>query len=264
MNEIDTAMGLHEIPKAAMSLTRINSAINQLLADLPTFIANTEHKAQRREEYLIRREGIGAISPGTGYEIRIERALWSKYHQQVTSDAMPFLPTCSRIAGYSVALFSEQEQANWGEVDLLGVSSNGLPIPIELKQDTGDNILKMIVQVAAYGVAVRHLWNLTDSPFRRCWNALSFCPDTDMPLSGQNHMAEIECICLATKAYWDRAFGRDGERRTAGQIMDDSWGPINNLVQEFRNQKLNISFAAVFIEPDLPTITSCSTITLRT
>lgn len=46
--EIDSSLGLHEIPKKAMQLTRINNAAEQLEKGLRLFIKNTESKVQER------------------------------------------------------------------------------------------------------------------------------------------------------------------------------------------------------------------------
>ncbi|WP_149752595.1 hypothetical protein [Rubripirellula obstinata] len=235
-----------------MTITRINGAIEQLFPNLEEFIENTEAKVQPRKDYPIERDDVGGITSKTQFEIKIERALWSKYHEHKSSEASPFLPTCPRIVGYQVPLFNQDNQQGWGEIDLIGASPNGMPVPIELKQDTGENVLKMIVQSAAYSIAVRKVWNLPNSPFQKCWQSLAL--GNELP----KEMSEINCICLATEAYWKRARGNASGRRSEGQIMPDSWPLINRLVEKFSEHGIQVSFASVVLAPELPTISSCS------
>jgi hypothetical protein len=256
--EIDSSLGLHEIPKKAMQLTRINNAAEQLEKGLRLFIKNTESKVQERNQYVIKREDIGRISPGTGYEIRLERALWQKYHKQDQDGEPNFLPKSPCIIGYSVALFNNRNQANWGEIDLMGVSQDGMPIPIELKKDTGDNILKMIVQVAAYGVAVRRLWNSDKCGFRNSWTSLEL-PSCS---SANKSMERIECICLAPEDYWNRTFGQKGTKRREGQVNRDSWESIKKLVKKFDEFGVSLTFATILLDNDLPKISGCTSIEL--
>ncbi len=254
--EIDQTLGLHEIPKKAMALTRINGAIKQIVDNLQGFIDNTRNKVQLRQSYMIKRINTGEITPGTDFEIKIERALWAKYHQAAASVGDRFLESCPLIAGYSVGLFAERKQNNWGEIDLLGISPDGKPIPIELKQDMGDNILKMIIQVAAYAIAVQRVWNEKDSKFQASWR------DLGLENCFNGGLDKVECICLATEAYWQRAFGDRSNRRIAGQIQADSWGPIKKLINEFQKKGIEISFATVVLGTELPTISSCNSVEL--
>lgn len=74
-----------------------------------------------------------------------------------------------RIVAYQVPL-KDGKSRGWGHIDLLGISQDGLPVIIELKKDpksrtrqrteASETPLRIILEAAAYGVALRRNWDL--------------------------------------------------------------------------------------------------------
>ena len=58
----------------------------------------------------------------------------------------------------------------WGELDLLGATAEKIPVAIELKIFPREYLLKAIVEVLAYGVAIRKaLSGIDGCPLRSQW-----------------------------------------------------------------------------------------------
>jgi hypothetical protein len=64
-------------------------------------------------------------------EDKWERAMYNRWGPQGSG---PYLPICHRIQAYQFPLQASRKDKSWGKVDLLGIGSNFLPVPNELKK----------------------------------------------------------------------------------------------------------------------------------
>ena len=81
----------------------------------------------------------------------------------------PWVPF-RKVVSYQVMLRNTNEDRGWGELDLLGATAENVPVAIELKIHPGEYLLRAIVEVLAYGVAIRKAWNATDEcPLSSQW-----------------------------------------------------------------------------------------------
>ena len=225
--------GLHQIGNALKGLQSLGEHSTQLALELAERIELTRKAVCIREEYGVNRSGVGAVHSGSQAEIRLERSLWKTYG---TDDCgMPFLDSCPRLISYAVALFNAREQANWGEVDLIGVSKDGLPVVIELKDEKGDNPLRMTIEGAAYCIAVMTAWN--KGSFRDEWAKVT--GERSLP----DRLQSIQLIGLAPEAYWKRVIGT-GDRRTEGQVFSDHWPAFDSLLSALSKHGIHVSYAS--------------------
>jgi hypothetical protein len=151
-----------------------------------------------------------------------------------------YLPTCPHLQAYQVPLKRPGEESRWGKVDLLGVSPEFLPVVNELKQpESNENVLRMLTEMAAYGIAVQEAW-----PTLRCeWEPAMRARFGDA-VRVPEHLERVSVIGVAPTAFWARHLGwpgSDGTRR----VPDEAWPCVCALVAAFREYHLDISFAVV-------------------
>lgn len=226
-SSLPTDRGLHQIHHQLNVPDRVCAQCEQLVAELPQWISRTETLAPLREAYVIDRTDVGGVHVGSDYEIRLERSLWNTFRHH------RFLDVCPGLASYSVGLFNQQQQNDWGEVDLLGRSGNNTPVVIELKQATGRNPLSMIVQGLAYAIAIRKAWKA----FRPSWvQAVGDAPDSlGVPL----------IVGLAPTQYWDRFMGS-----TASEFDSRHWHSIRNFLTAVENNGFQVRLASFSVADD--------------
>jgi hypothetical protein len=191
MRPINPLKGLHRIKRDFQK--RIMAAqCDQLVAVVDDPIAATFKAAPVRERpYLVARTKV-TLNPG-GSEARLERAL----HAQWSKDGCSPVEGCwERLIAFQVNLPNKRDQANadWGEIDLLGVAADGLPVIIELKDGTShEPPAAVLVQAADYALALQKAWPV----FRAEWLG-AVCPKQPLPTA--LHPARL--VCAAPAAYW--------------------------------------------------------------
>ena len=129
-------------------------------------------------------------------EAKLERSLIQRW---------PALSTQSLLQGrsrgfqsYQIPIFANRQAEDWGYVDLIGVSPDVLPQIWEIKRGgSKDSPFHLVLQMIAYGIAIRHLWNR--GAFRKEWIRVQ-------PSSSENEMIrEIQLFGIAPSAYWTEA-----------------------------------------------------------
>jgi hypothetical protein len=93
-----------------------------------------------------------------------------------------------------VNLPAKRDAEGWGEIDLLGLAEDGLPIVIELKRGKSEEPpVRLLVQAAAYGIALqRAWWFLREEWLRRV------CPSKPIPTA----LLPCRLVCAAPEEYW--------------------------------------------------------------
>jgi hypothetical protein len=60
---------------------------------------------------------------------------------------------------YTLFTVTASDDKGWGEIDLLGIAADGLPVVIEIeKRDSTETPASVLVQAAAYGLALQRAW----------------------------------------------------------------------------------------------------------
>jgi hypothetical protein len=240
----DSTGGFHDLIRRADPLSTVPERCEAILGRLERLIACTRDAAPRRlSDYRLRRS-----SPGPApyhEESQWERSMWTKWGPDGCG---AFLPNCVRLQTYQFPLKRHREDRLWGKVDLLGVSPERLPVVVELKRRrTTDTILRMLLEMTAYGIALQELWSApqSDNTFKRDWELVSKeLVDCAAPLP--DRLDRLPLVGIAPQAYWDRALGRVPTDRT-GRVPSKAWPLLRSLVEELNVQcGFAISFAVVY------------------
>jgi hypothetical protein len=150
-----------------------------------------------------------------------------------------FVPICKRIQTYQYPLQATRKDRRWGKIDLLGIGTDFLPVPNELKKrKTNDSPLRMLVELAAYGFAIQKVWpNL-----REHW-AEALCWYEGSPSNFPEKLDRVTLVCVAPEEYWCRCLGRPGT--DPGAFPSEAWPLFWELVDKFKVKGFNIHFVAV-------------------
>jgi len=93
--------------------------------------------------------------------VRTPSATRSLHQQWSGATCTPAEGCWQRIAGFQVNLPGKRGDKGWGEIDLLGVAADGLPIVIELKHGSSkEPPPALLAQAAAYAIALQKAWGI--------------------------------------------------------------------------------------------------------
>lgn len=209
-----------------------------LLDGIDDLIAATERVApvRTRQPYVLVREAAGAP---TNEEARWERAIWSEWN---VARPEGFLPgVCSDVISYQIMLRDANTDRKWGEVDLLGRSSDGAPVVIELKGPSSkEPPLRGIVEGLAYAIAIRKAWVPC---FGRQW-----CDR--LQIATPEQFDRVRTIFAAPADYWDRVTGKRGP---AWRVPSLAWEAIVRLMHALAERELPVSLVRLeAVDPETP------------
>jgi hypothetical protein len=197
----------------------------------------------------------------THEEDKWERAMYKKWGPAGSDQ---FVPVCKRIQTYQYPLQERgKESRYWGKIDLLGIGADFLPVPIELKKrDAVESPLRMLVEVVAYGFAIRKVWPRLKDHWDKAVRWFGVSP-SQLP----EKLDRVTLICVAPDEYWRRCLGLlAGTKR--GAFPSQAWPPFWKLVDAF-GRWFDIHFVALDGSWDtddmagLPTITGARILDLR-
>lgn len=235
---IDCTKSLH-ILKNDFTKTYLARQCEQLLAGLDQAIAATTECAPVRSNSRYFDERDGGSPSATSTEALWERAMWAHFSDAVTARALP--GAWYRLVTYQVPLRNTQGDDGWGAVDLLGVSHQGLPVVVELKRPGAHDVTpaEMLVQAAAYAVALRKAWA---SGFAQQWYELvsSKFGFRTPPSSGASPVVHL--VGAAPPDYWQQWIG---DTAKAKKVTAEDWSQVAALVAALGERGLPASFVEV-------------------
>jgi Holliday junction resolvase-like predicted endonuclease len=242
---LDESKSLHELKRDVNTLTFMGEHCQQLLCFLDQAIKTTYdlapvRKPRRNQDDLYRfcrSANEGQLHPD-GNEDRLNRAIWIQYGCCAGGKKEFLLGICRCILSREVPLYSDSKDSGWGEIDLVGVSSKGTPVVVELKPaESKDTPLKMLIQAASYGVALRKAWNDDSRHLASEW-----CRAVSVPASSASEcLFDVPLVCLAPAGYWARRIGQRG-KHTNGKVPTEAWPVFHHLVKAFAAHGLPASF----------------------
>jgi hypothetical protein len=190
LRTIDPKKGLHGL-KHDIQKRFMAEQCEQLVAVLDEAISATFAAApDRRRPYLIDRTRIA--HPKEGLEAHLERSLYAQWSE---ANCSPAIGCWDKIAAFQVSLAAKRQAEGWGEIDLLGIAPDGLPVVIELKRDKStEPPAALLVQSAAYGIALQRAWWF----LREEWLQKTK-PSKPIPTALQ----PCRLVCAAPDAYWE-------------------------------------------------------------
>jgi hypothetical protein len=262
--KIDPKLGLHELANSRMGgdlfnfqLSRAEEQTEYILSNLDNLVKNTITKAPKRtKDFCLGRSRTEP--PLTHEEDKWERAMYGKWGPGGSGE---FVSVCKRIQAYQYPLQATRKNRRWGKIDLLGIGTDFLPVPIELKRrKTNESPLKMLVEVAAYGFAIQKVWpNL-----REHW-AEALCWFEGSPARFREKLDKVTLICVAPDEYWTSCLGQPGTN--PGAFPPEAWPPFWELVDAF-GKWFDIHFVAINegswdVTKESPKITGARLLDLR-
>lgn len=190
---MDPSLGLHRLKRefqkkyAAEQCYQLTQMLDEAIA------ATFEQAPVRGRKYLADRSAMTRTPAGK--EAQLE---WAIYRQWSG-------PSCERVEGcwqrlinFQVNLPARRGDKDWGEVDLLGVADDGLPVLIELKDGASpEPPPRLLVQAAAYGLALQKAW----PSFRGEWLRETAKHGFTSPLP--TALLPCRLVCAAPHEYWD-------------------------------------------------------------
>jgi hypothetical protein len=235
-------LGLHELANSGgerdsfrFQLAAAKEQTENILSNLDNLVENTRDKApSRTKDFCLDRVTDPDL---TDEEDKWERAMYKKWGPKGSGEFVPF---CKRIQTYQYPLREHgKENRRWGAIDLLGIGTDFLPVPIELKKrEADDSPLRMLVEVAAYGFAISKVWpNLKDywgEAVRRFEGS---------PLDFPATLGEVTLVGVAPDAYWCQCLGLLPQTKK-GEFPPPAWTPFWKLIDALRKW-FNIRFVAV-------------------
>jgi hypothetical protein len=244
-NKINPNLGLHELATSGEGYFQLGPAKQRteyIRSSLTNLVKNTIERAPMRDgDFHLHR--ATDLQPGRKKgkhyeEHKWERAMyeaWGPQHKGVGE----FVSVCKHIQTYQYPLKSSHKNNRWGKIDLLGIGTDFLPVPIELKKrETNDSPLRMLVEVSAYGFAIQKVWPI----LKEHWiEALSWCGGS--PSQFPATIKKVTLICAAPEEYWCQCLGLLPGRKQ-GKFPLAAWPSFWKLVDAL-GQWFDIHFVAV-------------------
>jgi hypothetical protein len=221
----------HKMGKATMSLTRMASHCKTILEHLEEHIHSTSESSPVRKgrSYRLQRPPRDAIEKSNRERI-LEQAIWRQFGDRAVNRV--FLDgTSPQIQAYQVPLYGTRKADGWGKVDLVGVTSNGGPVVIELKDERAkDPPLRMLTEALAYACAVRKAWDA--GPFQTEWQEAMHLRGIPAAFSAPG---DVPVVLLAPHSRWQRMIGQPGIR-SFGKVPAEAWGPFLELTHACKSR----------------------------
>jgi len=239
-NVLTNAMSLHEI-KDIIQLTFADQHAEFIANNLETLIENTYRVAPVRKadhEYTLARPDNRNLTPSANFlEKHWEEAIFRKWEKD--EDGLDSLIPFRKIMSYQIMLRETNENRGWGELDLLGVTATNIPVAIELKLHPREYLLRAIVEVLAYGVAIRKAWSGIDGcPLRSQWT--SFVGKIDS-------LVDLPLAVMAPASYWEVILS-DSPKRIGFQTPQSVRQTIRKLLQKMCIVNYPLTFVEVNAE----------------
>lgn len=238
---LDKTMSLHVI-KDKMQLKFAEQHAGFIADNLETLIDNTYCVAPVRKAGhlypLDRKDRHNLTSNVSPLEKHWEEAIFRKWNKD-EKDLDPRVPF-RRIVSYQVMLRETNKNCGWGELDLFGATAEKIPVAIELKINPSQYLLRAIVEVLAYGIAIRKAWSGIDGcPLRSQWANVVGKIDSlvDLPLA-----------VMAPASYWQVVLS-ESTKRIRCQTSQPVRQNIKKLLAKMHCAKYPLTFVEVHAEP---------------
>ena len=240
---LEKSMSLHVI-KDKTQLTFTGQHADFIADNLETLIENTYRVAPVRKAghpYVLVHKGPHRLTPSAApREKHWERAIFEKWknNDEALDPRAPF----RRVVSYQVMLRDTNDDAGWGEVDLFGATKENLPVVVELKTERREDLLRAIVEVLAYGVAIRKAWSGIDGcPLRSQWAKT---------VGEAGNLVDLPLAVVAPDFYW-QAVLNDSQKKTPDQTPMASRQSIKTLMDKMHRANYPLTFVEVTKKPQL-------------
>ncbi len=231
MRVINPDLGLHRLKRDFFQKRHLAAQCDALREGIDRALDATLAAAPvRRKAYALRRDpGRLPAHP----EARWEQGCWEQWSRP-TSDPAP--DAWHRLIGYQVMLRNDNDNEEWGEIDLLGASALGHPLVIELKApNSTDTPAEMMVEAASYALAIRNAWAVLSpqwqSEIERCGISSTVALPSTWPL-----------LCVAPSGYWDTWIGTSPRAR---RVSPEARAALGRLRDAFGTRGYPVTFVSL-------------------
>lgn len=242
-NVLDKTMSLHVI-KDMMQLSFAEQHADFIANNLETLIANTYSVAPVRKAdhpYPLVHKDPHKLTPSAPpLEKHWEEAIFRKWKENKDSlgAGVPF----RKVVGFQVMLRDTNKDLGWGEVDLLGATAKKIPVVIELKIKPSEYLLRAIVEVLAYGVAIRKAWGgFHGCSLRSQWESIVGKTDS---------LGDLPLVVMAPTSYWEVILS-DSPKRIRFQTPQPVRQSIKKLLANMHSVHYPLTFVEVHKEQQL-------------
>ena len=233
-NVLDNTMSLHDI-KDKMQLRFAEQHAEFIFNNLEDLIDNTYCAAPvRKNKYPLIRPDERNLTPNVPpLEKHWEEAIFRKWRK--ADDDLDSRIPFRKIVSYQVMLRDTNKNVGWGEIDLLGATAKNIPVAIELKIKPGEYLLRAIVEVLAYGVAIRKAWSGIDGcPLCSQWTSV---------IGKIDSLIALPLVVMAPDSYWNVVLS-DSPEKTRFQTPH----PVRQTIKKLLEKMYCINYPLTFVE----------------
>ncbi len=230
MYEIDCAESLH-ITKGRFRKQYMAMQCQQLERGLDQAIEATKEFAPVRvaKTYFPQR----AERLPRDDESKWEEAIWRRWSHPEATPA----PDWNRILYYQVMLRDTNKDLGWGEIDLIGIREELIPVVVELKIQESITPASTMVQGVAYAIAIQKAWR---GRLRQDWNSLlqQFGFVAELP----HELNEIDVVLAAPTSYWSEWLSAISNSPRARTVKEAAWHALCDLRRAFERAGYRTKF----------------------
>ena len=235
-NDLDEEMSLHDI-KDKMQLRHAEQHADFIVNNLERLIENTYRVAPVRKanhKYTLEPSDDRNLTPSANcLQKNCDAAIFKKWKKDEggLDPRVPF----RKIVSYQVMLRDTNKNRGWGEIDLLGTTAENIPVAIELKIKPSEYLLRAIVEVLAYGVAIRKAWNGIDG--------CSLCSQWASVVGKIDSLVDLPLAVVAPASYWQVVLS-DSPKRIRFQTPQ----PVRQSIKKLLEKMFSANYPLTFVE----------------
>jgi len=246
-NGFSAADGFHVLKDKWVQKKYLQQQSERLLEEFEVGLDTTRRAAPERSlGFQLDREATREIEPSQR-ERRWERTAFRRWSKGGLS---PVSQCWDRLVAFQVPLFENEEKSSWGYIDLLGVISDGTPVIVELKKeprakstggtDTSESPLRMVLEAAAYAIALRRNWERFRPEFIEQLKRLDLQESTIARVP--QTLSTVRLVGAAPAGYWIDWLPITAKGLT---VTVDAWRAFAELLKKFDEANLPVSFASL-------------------
>ena len=233
---LENSMSLHDI-KDKMQLRFEKQHADFIANNLEALIENTHRVAPVRRAdhpYTLTRRDRNNLTPNVPpLEKHWEEAIFRKW-KKGEDDLDPRFPF-RKIVSYQVMLRETNKNRGWGELDLLGDKTDKIQVAIELKIKPSEYLLRAIVEVLAYGVAIRKAWSGIDG--------CPLCSQWASVVGKIDSLVALPLAVVAPASYWQVVLS-DSPKRIPFQTPQ----PVRQSIKKLLEKMYCVNYPLTFVE----------------
>ncbi len=234
-NVLDKSMSLHDI-KDKIQLQFSEQHADFISNNLETLIDNTYCVAPVRRAdhpYTLRRDRRNLTPNVPPLEKHWEEAIFRKWKK--FEDGLDPLIPFRKVVSYQVMLRDTNKNSGWGELDLLGATAEKIPVVIELKINPSEYLLRAIVEVLAYGVAIRKAWSGI--------NGCPLCSQWADVVGKIDSLVDLPLAVVAPASYWQVVLSDSPKR-----IQFQTPRPVRQSIKKLLKKMYCVNYPLTFVE----------------